>query len=473
MPPIDAGPAAPPADAAPPTPEPEPQPTAEAPAFDIPPAPVVPIVPPAPGVERPEAADAAEQRLVAAGLSAALAADVVGEAVTHGLPFSAPRNLKKLIRAALARRIPDPRPSSGPAPARSRSSAPAAPASPRRSPTWPRPTSRPAPTSRSISLRGDGTLANRLHPLGIGVISADDAAQAKQRLGARKPLITLIDTPAAGASTTAANVKKLATDLRALKPSEVHLALPGDAQLGRRRRGRRRAGLAGPDAHRAHAHGRDRAPRRAARAGAERRAARVLRVLARRRRPRRPGRARPAAAAVMSKTAVPALVPGQKIVVRNVHIGTLPATIDRSDASSVTVALAVMDDRIKRLVGHEMAVEVISGRGIHRFGGVLTAQNAGSLTISLSGDVERIQRREFVRIGTHLAVTVQGVDEDIGGETTTLDVSGSGMRITDNWQLPLGLDVRDRAHAPRRVRHEGARARRARRLRGGSEGHPL
>ena len=76
------------------------------PPFDIPPAPVVPIVPLAPGVERPEAADAAEQRLVAAGLSAALAADVVGEAVTHGLPFSAPRNIKKLIRASLARRIP-------------------------------------------------------------------------------------------------------------------------------------------------------------------------------------------------------------------------------------------------------------------------------------------------------------------------------------------------------------------------------
>ena len=40
--------------------------------------------------ERPAAADAAEQRLVAAGLSAGLAADVVGEAVTHGLPFAAP-----------------------------------------------------------------------------------------------------------------------------------------------------------------------------------------------------------------------------------------------------------------------------------------------------------------------------------------------------------------------------------------------
>lgn len=144
----------------------------------------------------------------------------------------------------------------------------------------------------------------------------------------------------------------------------------------------------------------------------------------------------------MSKTAVPALGPGQKVVVRNVHIGTLPATIDRSDASSVTVVLAVLDDRIGRLVGHEMAVEVISGRGIHRFGGVLSAQNRGSLSISLSGDVERIQRREFVRIATHLKVSIQGIEEDLGGETTTLDVSGSGMRITDTWNLPLGLDVR-------------------------------
>src|SRR5215216_75564 len=58
------------------------------------------------GVERPVAADAAEKRLVAAGLSAELAADLVREAVAHGLPFAQPRALKKLIRTALARRMP-------------------------------------------------------------------------------------------------------------------------------------------------------------------------------------------------------------------------------------------------------------------------------------------------------------------------------------------------------------------------------
>lgn len=143
----------------------------------------------------------------------------------------------------------------------------------------------------------------------------------------------------------------------------------------------------------------------------------------------------------MAAMTVPALAAGQKVVVRNVHL-SLPATIDKSTASSVTVVLAVLDERIKRLVGHELAVEIISGRGIHRFGGVLTTESAGSLTIALSGDVERIQRREFVRVAAHLDVTVEGIDEEIGGETTTLDVSGSGLRISDPWKLPLGLDVR-------------------------------
>ena len=144
----------------------------------------------------------------------------------------------------------------------------------------------------------------------------------------------------------------------------------------------------------------------------------------------------------MRAMTVPTLVPGQHIVVRNVHVGVLPATVERSDASSVTVALAVKDERITRLVGHELAVEASSGRGIHRFGGTLSAQKGGSLTISLSGDVERIQRREYVRVAAHLEVTVKGIDEPVGGETSTLDVSGSGIRISDKWRLPLGLDVR-------------------------------
>src|SRR4051794_28518757 len=138
----------------------------------------------------------------------------------------------------------------------------------------------------------------------------------------------------------------------------------------------------------------------------------------------------------------PSLTSGQHVVVRNVHIGMLPATIEKADAATVTVALAVKDERMDRLVGHEIAVELTSGRGIHRYTGTLSGQRAGLLTIALSGDIERIQRREFVRVAAHIDVTVHGVDEEVGGETTTLDLSGSGMRIADKFNLPLGIDVR-------------------------------
>jgi flagellar biosynthesis GTPase FlhF len=177
------------------------------------------------GPDRPAGADVAVQRLVAGGLSQALADEVVGEAVAHGLPFASPRALKKLIRTALARRIPV-LSALGPGPrtvavigagGAGKSSAVAHLAAAYAS---------AGADVAVVSLRGDGTLASRLLPLGIVVIAADDAAQAAQRLGARSPLITLIDTPATGPSHSAQHIKALAADLKALAPGEVHLALP-------------------------------------------------------------------------------------------------------------------------------------------------------------------------------------------------------------------------------------------------------
>jgi flagellar biosynthesis GTPase FlhF len=211
--PVAPAPAAPPADA-----------VDAAEGLDIPAAPVSPVVARPSGIPRPPSADAAEERLVAAGISAALAADVVGEAVTHALPFSAPRNMKRLVRTAFARRFPA-SPQLGPG-ARTvaivggggsgKSSAVAHLAS-----TY----AAAGAEVAVIELRGNGALAHRLQPLGIGVISAADAEQALERLGAREPLITLIDTPAMGPSAKAADVQALAADLKALG-AEVHMALP-------------------------------------------------------------------------------------------------------------------------------------------------------------------------------------------------------------------------------------------------------
>jgi flagellar biosynthesis GTPase FlhF len=190
--------------------EPEPEPAAPEPAAQE---------------RRPAAARTAEERLVTSGLSAALAADVVGEAVAHGLPFSSPRNIKKLVRTALARRIPV-LSALGPGPrtlavigggGAGKTSAVAHIAAAYAG---------AGADIAVISLRGDGTLNARLQPLGIGVIAADDAEQAKRRLGERHPFVVLIDTPAAGPGHGEAHVKALAADLAAFEPSEVHLALP-------------------------------------------------------------------------------------------------------------------------------------------------------------------------------------------------------------------------------------------------------
>src|SRR6185436_147791 len=108
---------------------------------------------------------------------------------------------------------------------------------------------------------------------------------------------------------------------------------------------------------RALARGRDQAPGRPDRAGAEGRPPAVLHLRPLGRQPRRSRRTgRPTASMSSLPVSAPTLAPGQHVIVRNVHVGMLPATIEKADAATVTVALNVKDERMPRLVGHEMAV---------------------------------------------------------------------------------------------------------------------
>jgi flagellar biosynthesis GTPase FlhF len=178
-------------------------------------------------MERSKAATTAEQRLVAAGVSAGLAADVVGEAVAHGLPFAQPRALKNLVRTALARRLPA---LADLGPDR-RVIAVAGPGGSGKTALIVRLAAAYAAADHEVvvvalgSRDGGCAAAAELEPLGVSVIAADDAAQAARRLGVRRPLITLVDTPALGAGAGRA-VAGLAPELRALGCTEVHLALP-------------------------------------------------------------------------------------------------------------------------------------------------------------------------------------------------------------------------------------------------------
>ena len=189
--------------------------------------PAAPVTRQGPLAPRPATADNAEQRLVASGLSAALAADVVSEAVAHGLPFAQPRALKKLIRTTLARRLPVMSDLGGDARTLAFVGAGGAgktSAAERLAAAYARADADVVVVSLR-SMDGGSGLASRLEPLGVSVIAADTAEQAARRLKGREVGLTIVDTPGAGLADRAA-VARIADDLRTLGVDEVHLALP-------------------------------------------------------------------------------------------------------------------------------------------------------------------------------------------------------------------------------------------------------
>jgi hypothetical protein len=148
----------------------------------------------------------------------------------------------------------------------------------------------------------------------------------------------------------------------------------------------------------------------------------------------------------MAVAPAPVTLPaGQKVSVRLPYVGALPATVEACAPGLLTVALAVPDARVMRLEGSEVSVESTSSRGIQRLGGRLVLRGRSDVfDIAIGGDMERIQRREWARVGAVVAIRVEPVGEpDIAaGETMTLNLSGGGVLINDPWRLPLGIDVR-------------------------------
>jgi hypothetical protein len=140
----------------------------------------------------------------------------------------------------------------------------------------------------------------------------------------------------------------------------------------------------------------------------------------------------------------PSIPSGEHVHLSLPHVGLLPATVSSVEPGAIILVLTVKDPRVKRLVGGEVAVEYKTGRGIQRFGGILEVDDRSpeQLRVVTFGEAERIQRREWARVDTILPITVQAIDEPLGGETTTLNISGGGVLVCDKWEMPLGTDVR-------------------------------
>lgn len=136
---------------------------------------------------------------------------------------------------------------------------------------------------------------------------------------------------------------------------------------------------------------------------------------------------------------------GEQVMVHLPHVGGLPATVEGSTAQTITVVLAVPDDRVRRLAGQEVAIERTTARGVSRYPGHLSVAGARDelLTVTVSGDVERVQRRNWARVSAALTVRVKPLDVGLDPfETVSVNVSVGGVLVKDRLHVPLGTDVR-------------------------------
>ncbi len=181
------------------------------------------------GGTRPQIAAAIETQLVEAGIDPGRAATVVSETVSHVLPFSSPRRLRRLVRNALARRIPV----AAPPAAGGRSLAFAGPGGAGKTLCTARVAAAYAAGSDlpvvCLALRpadGGAELKSLLEPLGVGVSAVSSGEEARAYVaGALNHALVVVDTPAVSPG-SAAEVALLGDELKTLGVDEVHLTLP-------------------------------------------------------------------------------------------------------------------------------------------------------------------------------------------------------------------------------------------------------
>jgi flagellar biosynthesis GTPase FlhF len=178
-----------------------------------------PVPVPAAG-NRPQIADAIETQLAEAGIEASRAREIVGETVSHLLPFGSTRRMRKLVRQGLARRIPI----AGAPTAGGRSLAFVGPGGSGKTLCVARVASAYAGGSDlpvvCVTLQpadGGSELRSLVEPHGVGVTVADSAAQARAHIaGALGHAVVIVDTPSSISP----------SDLETLGLDELHLTLP-------------------------------------------------------------------------------------------------------------------------------------------------------------------------------------------------------------------------------------------------------
>jgi hypothetical protein len=97
-------------------------------------------------------------------------------------------------------------------------------------------------------------------------------------------------------------------------------------------------------------------------------------------------------------------------------------------------------DPLELLADKQVSLEFTNRRGVCRVvGDASAAPGPGALRVKATGEIELIQRRDYVRVEAFVPVTYKPDGPDGWTATAnTLDVSGGGFRIADADGLRLG-----------------------------------
>jgi hypothetical protein len=126
-------------------------------------------------------------------------------------------------------------------------------------------------------------------------------------------------------------------------------------------------------------------------------------------------------------------------------LGELPAVVEAEDDVSVVLSLALRPpDGLDRAVARgPVRVECISPRGIQRITGTAAWSPASPEELRVTrDDVAIVQRRDTVRVEAVVAATVAEAGRAASAETTTLNLSGTGLLLRDPLELAVGTHVR-------------------------------
>lgn len=176
----------------------------------------------------PSAGRTAERRLALSGLDSALAAELVGEAVVHGIPFSSARAVKKLVRGVLTQRLrvlghrgtgAVTLAVTGPAGAGTST------AVGHLAVAYAGAYALPVVVIALRSADAGEALRGRLAEFDVHVEAASDGMRARRIAAANPGAMVFVDAPSVTVSDSV-GCARLARDLTALAPDELHLALP-------------------------------------------------------------------------------------------------------------------------------------------------------------------------------------------------------------------------------------------------------